>query len=107
MTMVCLLQTLMIGIPLLILIRSNEIVSYFVMFIIIFVVTTAVLGLMFVPKMVLVRQRATEATQTREIRSSTPIANTSEGPKTDRSEVVVERFREDDGTASSVIIGTF
>ena len=50
-----LLQALIIGVPLLIIVSDNEVASYFVWCGIIFVITSAVLGLMFGPKIVLVR----------------------------------------------------
>ena len=58
MTMVSLLQALIIGIPLLIIVKGNHVATYFIWCGLIFIATTAVLGLMFVPKMVLVRERA-------------------------------------------------
>ena len=50
-----LLQALIIGVPLLIIVSDNEVASYFVWCGIIFVITSAVLALMFGPKIVLVR----------------------------------------------------
>ena len=61
MTMVSLLQALVIGIPLLILVRENTVASYFVWSGLIFVVTMAIIGLMFVPKIVMVRNRAMDS----------------------------------------------
>jgi hypothetical protein len=58
MTMVSLLQASIIGIPLLILVQDNHVATYFISCGLIFIATTAVLGLMFVPKIVLVKQRA-------------------------------------------------
>ena len=50
-----LIQSLIIGVPLLIIVSDNEVASYFVWCGIIFVISCAVLGLMFGPKIVLVR----------------------------------------------------
>lgn len=58
MTMVSLLQTSIIGIPLLILVQDNLAAVYFIWCGWIFVATTAVIGLMFGPKIMLVKQRA-------------------------------------------------
>lgn len=58
MTMVSLLQTSIIGIPLLILVQDNIAAMYFIWCGLIFVATTAVCGLMFGPKILLVRHRA-------------------------------------------------
>ena len=58
MTMLSLLQALIIGIPILILVQDNHVATYFIWSGLIFVITTAVLGLMFVPKIILVTERA-------------------------------------------------
>eukprot|EP00804_Cyclotella_cryptica_P011025 CCRYP_017488-RA/>CCRYP_017488-RA protein AED:0.30 eAED:0.30 QI:710/1/0.9/1/0.44/0.3/10/542/659 len=109
MTMVSLLQALLISIPLLVLVQDNEIVFYFVMFVLIFTVTTATLGLMFGPKIVLVRQRALEAAQSRD-RNETSNDNVNGTSNTEGREcdVVIEavRSKEIEGNAS-VISGTF
>ena len=57
MTMVSLLQALVIGAPLLVIARDNPIANYLVWSGLIFVMTMAILGLMFVPKMMLVREK--------------------------------------------------
>lgn len=48
--MVSLLQSLIIGVPLLIIVNDNEVARYFVWCGIIFIVTTSILGVMFIPK---------------------------------------------------------
>ena len=58
MTMSSLLQTTIIGVPLLILVQENMAALYFIWCGMIFVSTTAVCGLMFGPKILLVKQRA-------------------------------------------------
>mmetsp|Transcript_19530 Transcript_19530/g.40902 ORF Transcript_19530/g.40902 Transcript_19530/m.40902 type:complete len:220 (+) Transcript_19530:102-761(+) len=58
MTMVSLLQALLIGAPLLVIVNENTVAKYFVSAGFIFVVTMATLGLMFAPKMYLVRHNA-------------------------------------------------
>jgi len=58
MTMVSLLQALLIGVPLLVIVREKTDAKYFVSAGLIFVVTMATLGLMFAPKMYLVRHNA-------------------------------------------------
>lgn len=58
MTMLSLLQALIIGVPVLILVQDNHVATYFIWCGLIFVITTAVLGLMFVPKIILVKERA-------------------------------------------------
>lgn len=107
--MVSLLQALLISVPLLVLVKDNEVVFYFVMFTLIFIVTTATLGLMFVPKIVLVKQRAVEAAQSRES-NGTSNGNVNETLNTEGNEchVVIEvvQSREFEGNAS-VISGTF
>ena len=50
-----LIQALVIGVPLLVIVSDNEVASYFVWCGIVFVITCAVLGLLFGPKIVLVR----------------------------------------------------
>ena len=61
--MICLAQALFIGVPLLVIVRYNATASYFMWAGLIFVVTTTILGLLFVPKMILMRQshRAADA----------------------------------------------
>ena len=109
MTMVSLLQALLISIPILVLVKDNETVYYFVMFVLIFIVTTATLGLMFGPKIFLVRQRAVDTTQSRE-RNGTSNGNIdgTSNAKGKECDVVIEvaRSREFEGNAS-VISGTF
>lgn len=58
MTMLSLLQALIIGIPVLILVQDNHVATYFIWCGMIFVMTTAILGLMFVTKILLVKERA-------------------------------------------------
>lgn len=61
--MLSLLECLIIGIPLLVLVHDIPVASYFVWSGLIFIVTMATLGLMFVPKMFLLRRRASETTR--------------------------------------------
>jgi hypothetical protein len=58
MTMLSLLQALIIGLPLMILVQDNHVATYFIWCGLIFIVTTAVLGLMFFSKILLVKERA-------------------------------------------------
>ena len=69
--MICLFQALFIGVPLLIIVRENAIATYFMWAGLIFVVTTAILGLLFVPKVILVRRR------TRNLAESPPSQSTT------------------------------
>jgi len=71
MTMVSLLQALVIGVPLLVIVHENPVAGYFICSGLIFVVTTAILGLMFVPKMYLVRQRARDGAESSASRNTT------------------------------------
>ena len=80
--LVSLLQALIIGVPLLIIVSDNEVASYFVWCGIIFVITSAVLGLMFGPKIVLVRNL--------EIRDHEAENQTNENGESDTKEQPVE-----------------
>ncbi|KAL7539699.1 hypothetical protein ACHAXR_009510 [Thalassiosira sp. AJA248-18] len=56
-TMGSLLQSLIICAPLLALVHENNVTTYFLLSAMIFIVSTTILGLMFIPKMLLVRKR--------------------------------------------------
>jgi len=56
-TMGSLLQSLIIGAPLLALVHENNVATYFLLSVMIFIISISVLGLMFIPKMLLVRKR--------------------------------------------------
>jgi len=55
MIMVCILQALVLGIPIMIIVESNIVAEYFLWSGLIFVATMAVLGMLFLPKMLAVR----------------------------------------------------
>lgn len=117
MTMVSLLQALIIGAPLLILVRENEVVVYFVWSALIFVVVMATLSLMFGPKMMLVRQRALDRAagidpsrnNTRYssgVRNSSNQGNEMELHSHEHDQVIIEAVASGDGDIT-IVSGTF
>ena len=118
MTMVSLLQTSIIGIPLLILVQDNIAATYFIWCGLIFIATTAVCGLMFGPKILLVKQRANRPTERSSQRTS--IAKSSRNsvlpqtkidpgndcdvcndPSTSCQDILIERFSSKQSANSS------
>jgi len=76
MIMVCILQALVLGIPILIIVDNNIVAEFFLWSGLIFVVSMAVLGLLFLPKMLAVRHR-----QARSASAITDGTNSSEPPQ--------------------------
>jgi hypothetical protein len=58
-TLGSLLQALIIGAPLLALVHENDVATYFLRSVFIFIITTSILGFMFLPKVLLIRRRET------------------------------------------------
>ena len=97
--MICLVQALFIGVPLLIIVRENAIATYFMWAGLIFVVTIAILGLLFVPKVILVRQRTRNLAESPLSQSTTTTGienqnNTDGGPELQSPEIVIITSRD-------------